>query len=395
MAVIATYAYDGIARRIAKATSAGTTSFFWIGFELAMEYDASGLVSRRHRGAGFAEVVSAQQRDFSDLDQDGSTTDYVPLAPLYDGAYDCVGVLDHTGAVAESYVHTYDGAVTITNATGTPITASALGWHQGYGRMYSDAESGLLYAVHRYYDAPVARFLSEDPLGPWFDPSSLGNGYAFAANHYHNSHDPLGLFPPSVHRDLARGRMVAHGYSAEFAALAADADAAVDQRQDPYHSIEHGQTSDRYGSPGEAQDAGNAYAKELMQGAVMLAGYALEDAGPLRRLWLKFALWKLGRIFHMREDEATHRWCDMSHEHTGTFWGWYWNWQLAWMHPWSGQEGREHDAMDLLSLVDIGTTEAARADDKVIAEFEARVAALATSRGMSPGAALRIVRTGR
>jgi hypothetical protein len=54
--------------------------------------------------------VSAHQRDVADLDQDTSTTDYVPLTPLYDGAFDCAGVLDHTGAVAESYVHTYEGA---------------------------------------------------------------------------------------------------------------------------------------------------------------------------------------------------------------------------------------------------------------------------------------------
>jgi RHS repeat-associated protein len=193
LAVIGTYAYDGTARRIAKSTASGTTTFWWIGFELAMEYDASGLVSRRHRGAGFAEVVSAQQRDFSDLDQDGSTTDFVPLAPLYDGAYDCVGVLDHTGAVAESYVHAYDGAATITNAAGTPIASSAVGWHQGYGRMYRDAESGLLYAVHRYYDPGTGRFATEDPLGRWFDGFNTGNGYGWVANRYVNRWDPLGL----------------------------------------------------------------------------------------------------------------------------------------------------------------------------------------------------------
>ena len=193
MAVIGTYDYDGICRRTAKATSAGTTSFYWIGFELAMEYDAAGLVSRRHRGAGFTEVVSAQQRDIADLDQDGSTTDYVPLTPLYDGAYDCIGVLDHAGALAESYVHTYDGIVTIANAAGTPIGASAIGWQQGYGRMYHDRESGLLYAVHRYYSPTTGRFVSEDPMGRWFDSSSAGSGYASVGARYRNSWDPLGL----------------------------------------------------------------------------------------------------------------------------------------------------------------------------------------------------------
>ena len=199
MAVIGTYEYDGICRRIAKSTSTGTISFYWIGFELAMEYDASGLVSRRQRGAGFNEVVTAYQRDIADLDQDGSTTDYVPLTPLYDGAYDCVGVLDQTGAVAESYVHNYDGLVTITNASGGPIPTSAIGWHQGYGRMYRDGESQLLYAVHRYYSSATGRFITEDPLRRWFDALNGGNGHAWVANRYRNIWDPLGLVTPSQH----------------------------------------------------------------------------------------------------------------------------------------------------------------------------------------------------
>ncbi len=151
------------------------------------------LVWRRHRGSGFNEVISAYQRDVADLDNDGSTTDYVSLQPLYDGAFDCVGVLDHTGAVAESYAHTYDGTVSITNGAGQPLTTSAVGWHQSYGRMYRDAESGLLYSVHRYYSPATGRFVTEDPLGRWFDSSGHGNGYSWAGSSYRNGWDPLGL----------------------------------------------------------------------------------------------------------------------------------------------------------------------------------------------------------
>jgi len=193
LSVVGTYEYDGVCRRIAKSTTAGTTSFYWVGFELTMEYDASGLVSRRQRGAGFNEVVSAYQRDFSDLDQDGSTTDYVPLTPLYDGAYDCIGTFDHTGGLAESYVHTYEGTVTITTAAGAALTSSAVGWQQGYGRMYRDDESGLLYAVHRYYNPKTGRAITDDPLGRWIDQPNTGNGYSWVANRYRNAWDPLGL----------------------------------------------------------------------------------------------------------------------------------------------------------------------------------------------------------
>jgi len=193
MAVIGTYDYDGTCRRIAKSTSAGTTSFFWIGFELAMEYDGSGLLSRRHRGADFNEVVSAQQRDIADLDQDGSTADYVPLTPLYDGTHDCIGMLDYSGAIVESYVHTYDGAVTITNAAGGAITTSAVGWQQGYAGTFLDTETGHYYAIHRYYDPSTGRFQTQDPRGSWVDPAAAGNGYVWSGDSYRSSIDPLGL----------------------------------------------------------------------------------------------------------------------------------------------------------------------------------------------------------
>ena len=45
LAVIGTYEYDGVARRIAKATGTGTTALYWVGFELAMEYDGSEPVN--------------------------------------------------------------------------------------------------------------------------------------------------------------------------------------------------------------------------------------------------------------------------------------------------------------------------------------------------------------
>ena len=86
----------------------------------------------------------------------------------------------------ESCIHAYDGAATVRNRAGRAIAASAIGWFQGYGRMYRDAETKFLYSVHRYYDPMPGRFLSEDPLGRWFDRASLGNGYSWSGNSYRN-----------------------------------------------------------------------------------------------------------------------------------------------------------------------------------------------------------------
>jgi RHS repeat-associated protein len=112
---------------------------------------------------------------------------------MYDGAFDCVGVLDHSGVVAESYAYTYEGAVTITGCAGGTISSTAVGWHQGYGRMHRDDESGSNYAVHRYYDESLGRFMTEDPAGRWHDSSNVGNGNAWIGSAYRNGWDPLGL----------------------------------------------------------------------------------------------------------------------------------------------------------------------------------------------------------
>ncbi len=193
--VIGAYDYDVLGRRIAKATVAGTTTFVWIGMQMAAEYDSQGLFSRRHYDDRFGQVVTAQQRDIADLDQDGNTGELVPLTPLYDGAYDCGGVLGPTGALAESYVHTYEGIVAITNAAGQSLSTSAVRWQQGYSRSYRDDETGLLSAVHRYCASSLGRFLTQDPLGRWGDRGNYGNGYGWAGQRHRNDTDPLGLRP--------------------------------------------------------------------------------------------------------------------------------------------------------------------------------------------------------
>ncbi len=201
--VVGTYEYDGIGRRRAKTAGGTTISFYWIDRRMAVEEDAQGLVSRRHYGATIGTVVSSSQRDVADLDQDGNTTEYLSLTPVYDGAFDTVAVLDHAGVIAESYVHSYDGSVTILNAGGATIPASGILWRQGYGGMYRDAESGMLYSVHRYYSSTVGRFVSEDPMGRWHDAVNRGGGFTRIGNSYRNGIDPWGLeTKPSPNRIL-------------------------------------------------------------------------------------------------------------------------------------------------------------------------------------------------
>src|SRR5262249_55562753 len=78
---------------------------------------------------------------------------------------------------------TYDAfgqQVAHTGTAATPLT---------YGGGYSDAESGLLYLIHREYDPATGQFLTVDPL-----VADTGTPYTYADNDPINATDPPGMF---------------------------------------------------------------------------------------------------------------------------------------------------------------------------------------------------------
>ena len=52
-----------------------------------------------------------------------------------------------------------------TTPTGTPPPPPGLTTPLGYAGAYTDAETGYLYLIGRYYDPATAQFLTVDPLG--------------------------------------------------------------------------------------------------------------------------------------------------------------------------------------------------------------------------------------
>jgi RHS repeat-associated protein len=192
-ATVAEYSYDAFGRRVKRTAAGASASYDWSGTDVMAVRDAAGLVSRLHRGAEVDEIVYSHQRDVADLDGDQSVTDYVGLTPVYDGAFDCAAILGPSGAVAERYVHDFQGQLTVLDASGSPIATTALGWFQGYGRMWRDDATGLCYARARWYSPALGRSITSDPAGTWYDPSGLGNGYAWVGNSWRNGWDPSGL----------------------------------------------------------------------------------------------------------------------------------------------------------------------------------------------------------
>jgi len=86
---------------------------------------------------------------------------------------------DSTGGIVASYI--YDPYGRPEQATGSATTPL------GYDGEYTDAETGFVYMIHRYYDPVTSQFLSVDPLT---DETSIP--YAFTGGDPVNESDPSG-----------------------------------------------------------------------------------------------------------------------------------------------------------------------------------------------------------
>ena len=165
----ATYAYDGLGRRIQKNNNNSITKYIYDNEDILFEYDNTNTpITRYTHGPGVDEPLIAER---------GGSSYYY----LSDGLGSIVAITDSTGNIVKSY--TYDSFGNIVDEQGTLLNTYT------YTSRELDFESGLYYYRARYYDPFIGRFLSEDPIG------FLGgvNFYSYVANNPMNLVDPYGL----------------------------------------------------------------------------------------------------------------------------------------------------------------------------------------------------------
>ena len=167
-----TFRYDPFGRRIQKSGPLGTTNYLYDGDNLIEELDGNGNVLARY---------AQTQRIDEPLTMVRSTT-----ASYYeaDGLWSITSLSNANGAVAQTYTYDSFGRETASNGTVTnPLQYTARDF---------DLETNLQFSRHRYYDASVGRFISEDLIrfeggGP--------NFYLYVSNKTTGRMDPLGLWP--------------------------------------------------------------------------------------------------------------------------------------------------------------------------------------------------------
>jgi RHS repeat-associated protein len=148
-----TYAYNGDGLRMSKTTGATTESY---------TYDTLGSVPL---------LLVDGSTDYI-YGPGGTVEQEVASTPLYYVA-DALGstqwLLNQSGSAVGSYAYsTYGTTLSHTGASSTPI---------GYAGYYTDAETGFLYLVNRYYDPVTGEFITVDPLyGGTSNPPATGPG---------------------------------------------------------------------------------------------------------------------------------------------------------------------------------------------------------------------------
>ncbi|MEA3204298.1 MAG: hypothetical protein QOI63_1978 [Thermoplasmata archaeon] len=203
-AILATYHYDALGRRVEKVASGATTAYVYDGQDVVEERDGAGRL--------LAQYVPGPQVDQPILmdrnrDGDGSATGAADqrLYYLQDALGSVVGLMDQTGGLAEGYLYdAYGHTVVLQPGAASTVqwdssdhvaSASALGNPYGFTGQRFDQETGLYFYRARYYDPATGSFLSRDPVGAWLDTPNLGNAYAYVGNNPALRTDPSGQCP--------------------------------------------------------------------------------------------------------------------------------------------------------------------------------------------------------
>jgi RHS repeat-associated protein len=227
--VLATYAYDGLNRRV-KTTSGGTTRHFY--------YSAAWQVLEERLGT--SPDMAAADRQFvwglryvDDLvlrNQYLSSSNEVLFA-VQDANFNVAATVDDgaTPAVVERFVYSPYGAVQIRTANfANPISSSE--WEYRYAGYRFDTQTGLMQVRNRYLHPQLGRWVTRDPL------ESDNNLYLYCNGHPIIAVDPTGefwslvitaVFTAADTFQYATGRISGAEYATRMAVNAAAAAADV------------------------------------------------------------------------------------------------------------------------------------------------------------------------
>ena len=166
-ALIASYKYDALGRRIEKDIAGGaTTRYILAGVSVIEEYDGSDTWQANYiHEDRIDHSVAMERADIADVDGDSNTAELMRFHYHQQALGSVTELTSRAGAVVEWVRYDAYGKATICDQNGAVVTKSAVGNPYLFtGRAWDD-ESGTYFYRARTYDPEAGRFLQRDPLG--------------------------------------------------------------------------------------------------------------------------------------------------------------------------------------------------------------------------------------
>lgn len=172
--IAVSYGYDGLGRRVRRTEGGVSRYTLYDGDDILMETDQNGEPLRTY--THWPGIDTPHSVRVSSGTGPGSVYYYTVEKPGH-----VTGLLNAAGAVAAEYRYTPFGEVeSATDPIGQPLR---------FMSRELDSRTGLYYVRARWYDAALARFISQDPIGL----AGGTNLYAYVGNDPVNRRDPSGL----------------------------------------------------------------------------------------------------------------------------------------------------------------------------------------------------------
>jgi RHS repeat-associated protein len=208
--VIATYRYNHRGERVGKTVAGQQIRYLYENRQLVAELDAAGRIRRQYLyladqpmaviDTPDGAVIDSGERTFAgDLAEDLRTiwralfTNTDKLTYLHGNHLGAIELAtDSTGNPVWRGAYSAYGKVTpvtLPISAGGPASHPPFKLNLRFPGQYADAETGLVYNDHRYYDPDRGAYLTPDPLGL----RGGINSYAYVANNPLKYVDPSGL----------------------------------------------------------------------------------------------------------------------------------------------------------------------------------------------------------